>query len=268
MEIQPQQTDKAYGLLKQYIATQPTIPVPTVGPISQPTDPEISLVNTAISETKQPRKKLRGIRLLAMALSILVAIILFFTWHMFSQQATTTGISPQTFTTSAYGSPTNQIVHATPAENSGSDIQVYIVGAVKHPGVYTLSGTARVYQLLQAAGGPLTSANLVALNLAAKLSDGQEIYVAAIGETTSAAPSASIPGSTGSTISALPSGQLVNINSATADSMRQNLHLATTTAQNIVTYRLNHGNFTSVDQLLQVVSKNIYNKIKGQVTLS
>ncbi len=62
-----------------------------------------------------------------------------------------------------------------PAFDAG---ECQIVGAVRHPGVYTLPASARVYQLLQAAGGPLPNADLVALNMAAKLSDGQEVYVA------------------------------------------------------------------------------------------
>ena len=62
-------------------------------------------------------------------------------------------------------------------------------------------------------------------------------------------------------------GQLVNINTASADDMRLNLHVSSTTAQNIVNFRLQHGPYTSVDQLLQVVSKSIYDKIKGQVTV-
>ena len=52
-----------------------------------------------------------------------------------------------------------------------------------------------------------------------------------------------------------------------ADEMRQNLHLSSTTANAIVNYRLQHGDYTSVDQLLQVVSKTIYDKIKDLVTV-
>ena len=49
---------------------------------------------------------------------------------------------------------------------------MYVVGAVKNPGLYALATGARVYDLLQAAGGTLPKANLVAINMAAKLSDG------------------------------------------------------------------------------------------------
>ena len=144
---------------------------------------------------------------------------------------------------------------------------MYVVGAVKHPGVYTLATNARVYDLLQAAGGPLPKANLVALNLAAKLTDGEEVYVTLVGETPPTYMGG-VPGpGTGTSSNTTNTGQLVNINTATADEMRQSLHLSSTTANAIVNYRLQHRDYTSVDQLLQVVSKTIYDKIKDLVTV-
>jgi competence protein ComEA len=71
------------------------------------------------------------------------------------------------------------------------------------------------------------------------------------------------PGTSGSA----NAGQLVNINTASADELRQNLHISATTAQNIVNYRQQNGPFTSIDQLQQVVSKTTYNKIKGLITI-
>ncbi|MDQ6660809.1 MAG: helix-hairpin-helix domain-containing protein, partial [Chloroflexota bacterium] len=61
---------------------------------------------------------------------------------------------------------------------------------------------------------------------------------------------------------------LVNINTASSDEMRQQLHISSTTAQEIITYREQHGPYTSVDQLQLVVSQSIYNKIKDMVTVS
>jgi competence protein ComEA len=59
----------------------------------------------------------------------------------------------------------------------------------------------------------------------------------------------------------------VNVNTASADDLRQKLSISSKTAQSIVNYRQQHGPFTSVDQLLQVVSKSIYDKIKDKVTV-
>jgi competence protein ComEA len=146
-------------------------------------------------------------------------------------------------------------------------IQVYVVGAIQHPGVYTLPMGARVYQLVQAAGGTLPGADLVALNLAAQLTDGEEIYVLREGETPHSGYTngSFVPGGTGTPTAA--SGQLVNINTASETEMRQVLHVSAATAQKIIAYRTQHGPYTSVDQLLQVVSKSIYDHIKTLVTV-
>jgi len=140
---------------------------------------------------------------------------------------------------------------------------VYVVGAVKHPGVYVLSNDARIYDLVQAAGGVQSQANLVALNLAAKLTDGQEVYVPMVGETspTCMGGISAANTSTGST------SPLININTASAAELQQQLHVSSKVASAIVNYRVQHGPYSSVDQLSQVVSKTTYDKIKGLVTV-
>ncbi len=170
------------------------------------------------------------------------------------------GISQQSFGNAPSGSS------GASSDGSVGDLHVYVVGAVKHPGVYDLPPGARVYQLIAAAGGPQPNANLVALNMAATLTDGQEVYVITNGEIP---PTylGGVPGPGGAYGTATASGQIININTASVDEMRNALHISSTTAQNIVNYRTQHGPFTSIDQLLQVVSKSIYDKIKAQVTV-
>jgi competence protein ComEA len=151
-------------------------------------------------------------------------------------------------------------------------LHVYVTGSVRNPGVYTLPPGARVYQLLQAAGGASPQADLVSLNLAAPLTDGEEVYVLAVGE---APPtySGGVPGpgntnNANSTGTGTPTtGQVININTATIDQMRAALHVSSATAQKIIDYRTQHGPFTSIDQLLQIVSRSIYDKIKNSVTV-
>jgi hypothetical protein len=61
-------------------------------------------------------------------------------------------------------------------------IVVYVAGAVQHAGLYTLPAASRVADALRAAGGPTRDADLVAVNLAQVLSDGDEVAVAAAGD--------------------------------------------------------------------------------------
>lgn len=202
-----------------------------------------------------PRRR-KVTRIVAVVLTLALGAALFFIWFSPTTPAAPIGVTQQNF--GGTSSTTNGNA------NASGDIHVYVVGAVKHPGVYTLPAGARVYQLLQAAGGALPSANLVALNLAAPLTDGQEVYVLAVGEV----PPTYMGGVPGpGTSGTATAGQLVNINTASADELRQGLHISSTTAQNIVNYRLQHGPYTSVDQLLQVVSRSTYDKIKNLVTV-
>ena len=100
-----------------------------------------------------------------------------------------------------------------------------------------------MYQLLQVAGGPLPTAKfLAALNLAARVNDGEEVYVATIGETPPAAvnvaasassPSATTTATTGGT-SLTDQGQAVNINTADLTTLRQQLHLRSKSAQTTI----------------------------------
>ena len=233
------------------ISQQQTAPQPAVNAAPEPVN--------AGSLLKLPLKR-KSTRIIAIIITLVLAVALYFIWHTPASTTSLPGITQQNFS----GTSSNSSGSTGGSTTTGGDIHVYVVGAVKHPGVYTLPSGARVYQLLQAAGGALPNANLVALNLAAQLSDGEEVYVLANGET----PPTYIGGVPGpGASSTATAGQLVNINTASADEMRQGLYISSTTAQNIVNYRLQHGPYTSIDQLQQVVSKSIYDKIKGLVTI-
>ena len=236
------------------ITQQQTMPIP-VAP--DPLIPPIDASSPSILST--PKRTLK--RIFPIVIALALVIVIYFVWNPPTPAPLSTGSS---VTQQNFG---NSSTSTTKSSTTSGDIQVYVVGAVKHPGVYTLPPGARIYELLQAAGGPLPRANLVALNLAATLTDGQEVYVTLIGEIPPTYMGG-VPGPPGSNTTASPAaGQLVNINTASVDEMRQSLHISATTAQNIVNYRLQHGPYTSVDQLLQVVSRSIYDKIKGQVTV-
>lgn len=144
--------------------------------------------------------------------------------------------------------PTATIIRPT------DQIQAYIVGAVAHPGVYPLHNGDRVDKLLQEAGGALPNADLVRVNLAAYVTDGEEVYVPLIGETL---PSGLANGGPGK----------VNINTASADDLHTLLGISLTTANKIVAYRQAHGPYTAITQLLNVMSRSTYDKIKDRVTV-
>jgi competence protein ComEA len=144
-----------------------------------------------------------------------------------------------------------------------TSIVVYVAGAVAAPGVYTLAPSARVNDALIAAGGPATTADLGVVNLAAILSDGERVYVPAIGE--------AIP----PVVEVVPAAhdtsppQLVNINVATADQLDVLPGVGPATAAAIVAHRQQHGPFQSVEQLADVrgIGAAKLDALRGLVTV-
>jgi len=65
---------------------------------------------------------------------------------------------------------------------------VYVAGDVARPGVYALAPDARARDAISLAGGAKADADLVAVNLAAHVADGDEIVVPKLGEAPAAAP--------------------------------------------------------------------------------
>ncbi|MFL5628777.1 MAG: helix-hairpin-helix domain-containing protein [Ktedonobacteraceae bacterium] len=245
---------------RDIIAQQQTMPVPALLIPGTP-------LPDAVEDIEAPPSKLTFTRILPIVLLLALIVAMYFVWN---PPTSTPPVAGTSITQQNFGTPGATNAKSSQTNTNGipgsGNIQDYIVGAIKNPGVYTLPVGSRVYQLLQAAGGPLPKANLVALNLAAPLKDGEEIYVTLIGEVPPTyLGGVPVPGN-GS--NAVPGAdQLVNINTATADELRQNLHISSTTAQNIVTYRTQHGAYSNVDQLLNVISRSIYDKIKNQVTI-
>lgn len=265
----------AYPIWKRQTAIQPMAQSPTLNTFAQaPVTPTPILPLTAFDATEMPiaaepttKPRLRA-RIVALVLLCLLVAALYFVWNGAGASSASNSSSGNSITQQNFSSTTKG--GTTSGSSTGSvvgTIQVYITGAVKHPGVYTLAQGARVHDLLSAAGGPLPQANLVALNLVAKLSDGQEVYVTVQGETPPnyvggvSAPGSSNTGNTATT-------SCVNVNTATADDLRLNLHLSSTSAQSIINYRLQHGDYQSVQELSNVVSKSIYDKIKGTACVS
>ncbi len=68
---------------------------------------------------------------------------------------------------------------ATPVASAG--VTVYVVGAVRRAGVYTLGPSARVVAAIHAAGGLASDADPLAVDLARPARDGEEIVVPVTG---------------------------------------------------------------------------------------
>ena len=131
---------------------------------------------------------------------------------------------------------------------------VHVLGEVKHPGVYELAAESRVVDAVSAAGGFTERADTGSMNLARKLTDGEQVYVTALGETrppVADAPVGGGPGA-GSGAGSGSGGGLVNLNTATAAELETLPRIGPAMAQRILDYRTANGPFTSVDELTDV----------------
>ena len=125
--------------------------------------------------------------------------------------------------------------------SSSRPLVVDVVGAVREPGLYHLAAGARVADAVAEAGGLARRADRNAVNLAARLADGQQVVVAARGSPTAAAASAGAS-------PASPAAP-VSLSAATTEQLDTLPGIGPVTAQKIVAFRQEHGPFTSVEAL-------------------
>jgi competence protein ComEA len=129
-------------------------------------------------------------------------------------------------------------------------VVVQAAGAVKRPGVYHLAASARVVDLLRAAGGAAPGADTQSLALAALLADGERVYVPAVGEAPPPPPAGGGPAGAGASPST--TAALIDLNQATAAELEALPGVGPTTAAAIVDQRTRHGPFQRIDDLLDV----------------
>jgi competence protein ComEA len=124
-----------------------------------------------------------------------------------------------------------------PAHAVAAKLVVYVSGAVRRPGLYRLAQGTRIDDALVLAGGATAKADLVAVNLAAPLADGEQIVVplrGAAAATGGDAPSPTAP---------------VDLNSASLEQLDALPGIGPTTAQKILDFRQAHGAFHSLAEL-------------------
>jgi competence protein ComEA len=121
-------------------------------------------------------------------------------------------------------------------------IVVQVDGAVATPGTFRLPGGARLDDLVSAAGGFTAEADLTALNLAARVGDGEVVRIPA---RSTAAPTTEPAGTAAATTR-------VNLNTATADERTDLPGIGPVLSERIVAWRDQNVPFTSLDQIVEV----------------
>lgn len=132
---------------------------------------------------------------------------------------------------------------------------VHVSGAAINPGVYRLAAGSRACDALAAAGGARRDACLDLINLAAPVSDGQQVHIptedeAALVASAGGGHAAATPGPgvTGGIVGSRP----LNINRATLNQLVTLPGIGPVLAARIIDYRAAHGPFAKVDDLVAV----------------
>lgn len=139
---------------------------------------------------------------------------------------------------------------AVPSVATGaSDVVVHVAGAVREPGLITLSPGARVADAVDVAGGATPTADTGSINLARTVVDGEQIYVPELGEAAR----------TGKT----------NINRASASDLEALPGIGPVLAERIVADRATNGPFASVADLARVsgVGPSVVDQIAPEATV-
>jgi competence protein ComEA len=154
-------------------------------------------------------------------------------------------------------------------------VAVYVCGAVRKPGVYTLASGTRVVDAIAQAGGVTPKGDLEQLNLAAQLTDAMKIDVPINGQVNPSLSDSSVAaGYSGAAGYSRPStapgvragrhrssragaqklqpGQTLDINTASETQLQQIPGIGPGLARRIVDYRAANGPFQTADDLQNV----------------
>jgi competence protein ComEA len=142
---------------------------------------------------------------------------------------------------------------ASAADGGGDgELVVHVAGAVANPGVFLFKDGARVIDAVDRAGGASADADLAALNLAARLSDGERIYVPRPGETPPPVINSGGGDSGGSAGGGASTGGKINVNQASAAELTALPGVGPVLAQRIVDFRETNGPFGKLNDLAEV----------------
>ena len=136
------------------------------------------------------------------------------------------------------GNTENSALDSPPETPIPQKIFVDVCGAVVNPGVYELDEGARIFQAVDAAGGYLPEAAINYLNRARSFGDG-------VGDDTR-----------------------INLNTADAGQLSTLSGIGQSKAEAIVAYREEHGDFASIEEIMNVegIKEGTFSKIKDKIS--
>lgn len=172
-------------------------------------------------------------------------------------------------------------------DNISGNLVVDIKGEIKKPGIYKVNKNTRVIDVINLAGGLTEQADTSVINLSKKITDEmviiiyskdeiynfietkqQESIKQSICDDGEIVNGACISNEDGNNSENKITGKL-NINTATIEELQTLPGIGETKAKNIIEYRNNNGNFTKIEDVLEVpgIGNSIYDQIKENITV-
>ena len=160
-------------------------------------------------------------------------------------------------------------------KNNDQEVIVEIAGAIKQPGVYTLSSNAIIEDLITQAGGITEDADLALMakiiNRAALLTNHGKIYIPTKqdGGNITALLESQTSTNSSNTIGLPTITGLININTADAKALDTLPGIGPIIAGRIIDYRTAKNGFKKKEDLMKVegIGTATYNKLKDRITI-
>ncbi len=149
-------------------------------------------------------------------------------------------------------------------------IVVHIAGEVKKPGIVKIKEGARIADIIEEAGGLTENANIANINLAYIIEDGQKITIPSKDEKEE---KENITTESGEGIinekQGISSQKQININKASKEQLCELQGIGESTAEKIITYRKENGNFKQVEDIKNVpgIGDAKYENIKDKISV-
>lgn len=162
--------------------------------------------------------------------------------------------------------------------SSETGIFVHIDGYVNNPGVYQIKENERINVLIEKAGGLKNGYSIKNINLAAKLSDGDKVYIPSIEEEKSLVNQNNNVNTGGKHINngnnsnnnvSITKNNKININTANVSELKQITGIGESTANKIIDYRENVGKFKKIEDIKEVkgIGDSKFESLKNKITI-
>ena len=161
---------------------------------------------------------------------------------------------------------------------NGGGIFVHIDGYINNLGVYEIKENDRIKTLIDKAGGFKEGYSIKNINLAAKLSDGDKIYIPSVSEEKVSENNNNNINSSGkgqnvktdrNNVSVMKNNSKININTANISELKQITGIGESTANKIIDYRENVGKFKKIEDIKEVkgIGDAKYESLKNKIII-